>query len=57
MTKEKPEFRFLQDSEFFTLTVAERAVYLSRASQELEARQKMLRGQLHVLKRDVGKDD
>jgi hypothetical protein len=48
-----PPFRFLSDEEFLALSNKERAVYLSRASRELEARQKRLREQLQLLKRDV----
>jgi hypothetical protein len=44
----------LSDEEFFKLSMMERAVYLSRASQELEARQKIIREQLDTLKRDAG---
>ena len=55
MAEESP-FRFLSDKEFLTLSVKERAAYLSRASQELEARQKLLRDQLQLLKRDVQDD-
>ena len=55
MAEEVP-FRFLSDREFLMLSVKERAAYLSRASQELEARQKVLRDQLHLLKRDVQND-
>jgi hypothetical protein len=39
-------FRFLSDAEYTALSVKEKAEYLSRAAQELEARQKMLREQL-----------
>ena len=56
MGEEEPAFRFLSDVEFLALSVRERAAYLSRASQELEARQKLLREQLQLLKRDVGKE-
>jgi hypothetical protein len=56
MAEEHPPFRFLSDEEFFALSVTDRGVYLSRASQELEVRQKLLREQLHMLKRDVGKE-
>jgi hypothetical protein len=56
MAEAEPPFRFLSDEEFLMLSVKERAAYLSRASQELEARQKLLREQLHLLKRDVGKE-
>jgi hypothetical protein len=56
MADAEPPFRFLSDEEFLALSNTERAAYLSRASQELEARQKLLREQLRLLKRDVGKD-
>lgn len=56
MAKEELPFRFLSDREFLALSVADRAVYLSRASQELEVRQKLLREQLHLLKQEVGKE-
>ena len=56
MTTEEEPFRFLKDEEFLALSVVERAAYLSRASQELEARQRLLRGQLDVLKKDVNKE-
>ena len=38
MAEGETPFRFLSDKEFLTLSVRERAAYLSRASQELEAR-------------------
>ena len=56
MAEAEPPFRFLSDEEFLALSNSDRAAYLSRASQELEARQKLLREQLQVLKRDVGKE-
>jgi hypothetical protein len=56
MAEEEPPFRFLSDEEFLALSVREKGVYLSRASQELAVRQKLLREQLHMLKRDVGKE-
>jgi len=56
MAEVEPPFRFLSDEEFLALSIRDRAAYLSRASQELEARQKLLREQLHLLKRDVGKE-
>jgi hypothetical protein len=56
MAEEALPFRFLSDQEFLALSVPERAVYLSRASQELEVRQKLLREQLQLLKQDVGKE-
>ena len=56
MAKDEPPFRFLSDQEFLALSVGQRAAYLSRASQELEARQNLLREQLQLLKRDVGKE-
>ena len=55
MAEVEPPFRFLSDEEFLGLSIRDRAAYLSRASQELEARQKLLREQLHLLKPDVGK--
>ena len=56
MAEIEPPFRFLSEEEFLALSVSDRAAYLSRASQELEARQKLIRDQLRLLKRDVGKD-
>jgi hypothetical protein len=56
MAEAEPPFRFLSDKEFLTLSVSERTAYLSRASRELEARQKLLRDQRHLLKRDVGNE-
>lgn len=54
MAGENAAFRFLSDEEFFRLSVHERALYLSRASQELETRQRIIREQLDTLKKDVG---
>lgn len=42
-------FRFLSDWEFSELTSKDKAAYLSRASQELEQRQRLLREQMRVL--------
>ena len=56
MAEVEPPFRFLSDEEFLALSNRDRAVYLSRASQELEARQKRLREQLQMLKQDAGKE-
>jgi hypothetical protein len=56
MADVEPPFRFLSDEEFLALSNTDRAAYLSRASRELEARQKLLREQLHLLKREVGKE-
>jgi hypothetical protein len=55
MAEDTP-FRFLSDEEFLVLSITDRAIYLSRASQELEMRQKLLREQLGILKKDAGKD-
>ena len=56
MAEARPPFRFLSDEEFLALSNRDRAAYLSLASQELEARQKLLREQLHLLKRDAGEE-
>lgn len=56
MADAAPPFRFLSDVEFLALSIKDRSAYLSRAFQELEARQKLLREQLTLLKRDVGKE-
>jgi hypothetical protein len=55
MAEDAP-FRFLSDEEFLALAITDRAIYLSRASQELEMRQKLLREHLAILKKDAGKD-
>lgn len=55
MAEEQP-FRFLSDEEFLALAIRERAAYLSRASQELETRQNIIREQLSLLKREMGKE-
>jgi hypothetical protein len=42
-------FRFLSDWEFSELTSKDKAAYLSRASQELEQRQRALKAQIQTL--------
>ena len=56
MAEGEAPFHFLSDQEFLTLSVSDRAAYLSRASQELEARQQLLREQVRLLKRDAEND-
>ena len=48
MGEEKP-FRFLTDAEFAKLAAREKAMYLVRASQELDERQRTLREQIFRL--------
>jgi hypothetical protein len=50
MQQKKDPFRFLDTGEFLTLPERERAVYLARASQEIEVRQRVLREQMQQLK-------
>jgi len=52
MEKER-EFRFLPDAEFQKLGVKDKALYLVRAQQELEERQRVLRQQMEALVRRV----
>jgi hypothetical protein len=56
MAGEQP-FRFLKGDEFFALAVHDRAVYLVRASHELESRQKVLREQMRYVIEVVGGSD
>jgi hypothetical protein len=42
-------FRFLSEAEYTELSVKEKAEYLSRVAQELEARKKVLREQMAQL--------
>lgn len=48
-------FRFLDDEEFARLSTREKAIYLNEAAQELEARQRRLREQMHALIKDPRK--
>ena len=49
MGEEHKSFRFLSNGEFQGLTTKEKAVYLVRAQQELEERQRILRAQVQEL--------
>jgi hypothetical protein len=49
--EEEKGFRFLSDAEFRVLGTKETAVYLVRAQQELEERQRLLREQIKDLMR------
>ena len=46
-------FRFLSDEEFVRLAAKEKAMYLVRAQQELEERQRLIRIQMHRLAADI----
>lgn len=46
-------FSFLDTGEFLTLPARERAIYLARAAQELETRQRKLREQLQLLNQEL----
>jgi hypothetical protein len=48
MTDEQP-FRFLTNDQFMALAAKERASYLSRAAQEIETRQRLIRAQMELL--------
>ena len=50
MAQERP-FQFLSDAEFQKLDVKEKALYLVRAQQELEEKQRILREQVKELVR------
>jgi len=47
------DFRFLGESEFNALDTKRKALYLVRAQQELEERQRVLRVQMQELARKV----
>jgi hypothetical protein len=47
-------FRFLSDAEFERLDVKAKALYLVRASQEIEMRQRAMRAQLESLSNQFG---
>ena len=53
MADDQP-FRFLTSDEFMTLPPKERTIYLVRASHEIEERQKVIRVQLEIVKRQEG---
>jgi len=53
---EQKPFRFLSDGEFQRLGVKDRAVYLVRAQQELEERQRLLRDQRKDLTKHIAKN-
>lgn len=55
MGEDKDPFRFLSDAEFKALDLRERTLYLARASQELELRQKWLRAQLQKVREEQEK--
>ena len=46
---QREPFRFLSDWEFSELSSKDKAAYLSRASQELEQRQRVLKAQIQML--------
>jgi len=52
--EDKP-FRFLADAEFRALSTKQKAMYLVRAQQELEERQRRLREQVKDLVRSQGR--
>lgn len=54
MAQERP-FQFLSDAEFQKLDVKEKALYLVRAQQEVEERQRVLRQQMEALVKRVAK--
>lgn len=49
MGEEEQHFRFLSDAEFQRLGVKQKALYLVRAQQELEEKQRILREQVKDL--------
>jgi hypothetical protein len=49
MGEEEKPFRFLADTEFLALSTKQKAMYLVRAQQELEERQRKLREQVKEL--------
>ena len=49
MGEEQKPFRFLANGEFQSLTTKEKALYLVRAQQELEEKQRILREQVKDL--------
>jgi len=54
MRAQEISFRFLGDDEFRALDVKQKALYLVRAQQELEERQRVMRLQLQDLAKKVG---
>ena len=52
MGEEEKPFRFLADAEFRALSTKQKAMYLVRAQQELEERQRKLREQVKDLVRN-----
>jgi len=55
MGEEEKPFRFLTDAEFRALGTKAKAMYLVRAQQELEERQRKLREQVKDLARTQGR--
>jgi hypothetical protein len=50
---QREQFRFLSDWEFNELSGKDKAAYLSRASQELEQRQRAFKAQIQMLRHEA----